>query len=254
MLIVLSPAKNLNEEPHHLTDYSLPRHLDESGQLISKLKSLSGVKLEKLMDISPALASLNKERYINYKSSHDLDNAKPAIYAFMGDVYRGLDANSLSQEGLAQARGHLRMLSGLYGVLRPFDLIQPYRLEMGTRLPVRRKKNLYEFWGNKITEQLNEDAREVKSRFIVNLASDEYWKAVNEKELEIPALKINFREWRNGRYAFLSFNAKRARGMMARYLLENQVNDVEGILGFDYEDYAYNPELSEENSLIFTRE
>jgi cytoplasmic iron level regulating protein YaaA (DUF328/UPF0246 family) len=172
----------------------------------------------------------------------------------MGDVYRGLDANTLSQRGLIQAEGHLRILSGLYGVLRPFDLIQPYRLEMGTRLQIRRKKNLYEFWGTKLTESINSDVEASGSEFIINLASDEYWKAIDQNILNVPVIKINFREFRNGEYKFLSFNAKRARGLMARFLLENNITSKQDILAFNTEDYVFNPDLSQENSLIFTRE
>lgn len=254
MIVVLSPAKNLDESPVDLATTSQPRFLEKSETLNNKLKTLSTPKLKQLMGISQELALVNKQRYLDFEVDHNATNSKPAAFMFMGDVYRGLDVASFDQKELDFAQSHVRILSGLYGLLRPMDLIQPYRLEMGTKLPIRRKKNLYEFWGSSLTDQLNEDVSHSGSRLIVNLASDEYWKSIKENELSVPVLKVNFREWRNGEYKFLSFNAKRARGLMTNYIVKHGINNVEGIKGFDVEDYHFNEELSSSSSFIFTRE
>ena len=254
MIAVLSPAKSLEDNPKQFVTSSQPRLIDKSQLLINKLQKVSVVKLRKLMNISAPLALLNKRRYLDFDPNHSKENSHNAVFTFIGDVYRGLDASSFSDEELLEAQDHIRILSGLYGLLRPLDLIQPYRLEMGTSLPVRRKKNLYDFWGDDLANLLNEDALKSNSQYILNLASDEYWKAVNEKKLTLPVIKANFKEWRNGQYKFLSFNAKKARGLMAQYVVKNKIVDIEGLKGFNLEDYHYNEDLSTEKSLIFTRE
>ncbi|MDX1684168.1 MAG: peroxide stress protein YaaA [Saprospiraceae bacterium] len=254
MITVLSPAKNLNTDIERKVQYSQPRHLKQSAQLISKLRTFSKPKLQDLMSISKDLALLNQQRYQAYDEVHSLDNSTPAVFTFSGDVYRGLEAEHLDDKTLDYMNDHLRILSGLYGILRPFDLIQPYRLEMGTSLPVRRKKNLYEFWGDTLTNTLNEDIRASKSSHVVNLASDEYWSAINTKQLTVPVIKVNFLEWRKGKYRFLSFNAKRARGMMTRFIMEERIEEPENLIGFDIDNYHYNSDLSDERTYIFTRE
>lgn len=254
MITILSPAKNLNEETPSIKNPTIPRLLEKTEMLISKLKTYSRPKLMELMKISQQLATLNHQRYRQFTMEHTRDNATPAIYTFNGDVYRGLEVETLSEPAIKYARQHLRILSGLYGVLRPQDLIQPYRLEMGTKLPVRRKKDLYQFWGNDLTELINEDIKKSGSSHVINLASDEYWSALDEKALLAPVIKVNFYEWRKGQYRFLSFNAKRARGSMTRYILENEVKDIYTLKGFDRDDYHFNEDLSDENTLIFTRE
>lgn len=254
MIAVLSPAKNLNANPKSFPNHSIPRLLDESEVLIAKLKTYSKPKLEKLMGISTSLALLNQQRYQSFEKTHTLNNSSPSIFTFNGDVYQGLEPESLSDDQIEYANRHVRILSGLYGLLRPLDLMQPYRLEMGTSLPIRRKKNLYQFWGKQITELLNQDISEGGHDVIINLASDEYWKSIDESALKAPVVKVNFREWRKGQYRFLSYNAKRARGMMTRFIIENEIDQIEHLKGFDIDDYHFNDELSSEDSFIFTRE
>ena len=205
------------------------------------------------MSISPNLAMLNKERYETYQTPFNDNNAKQAILAFKGDVYVGLETDTLNSRDLQWAQKHLRILSGLYGILRPLDLIQAYRLEMGTKLKTRRGKNLYDFWNTKITDLLNDDASEIKSNVFINLASKEYFKALQPKGLNGKIYDINFLEFRNGKYQFISFTAKKARGWMCRYIIKNRITQPKDIKGFSHEGFIYNPDLSSEYEFIFTR-
>lgn len=254
MLVVLSPAKNLNEDSNRPKGQTSPRHLGDSAILVNKLKKLTKPKLMNLMGISQDLAALNVERYQNFEEKHDTTNSYSALFTFNGDAYRGLDATSLSEKTIDYTQNHLRILSGLYGILRPLDHMQPYRLEMGTKLPIRRKKNLYDFWGERPTQLLNEDIKATKSQYLLNLASDEYWSVIDQSRLEVPVIKVNFREWRKGQFRFLSYNAKVARGLMTRFVMEHELKDPEHLKAFDLEDYQFNPSLSDEKSFIFTRE
>ncbi|MCL4113966.1 UNVERIFIED_CONTAM: hypothetical protein GTU68_035269 [Idotea baltica] len=205
------------------------------------------------MSISDKLAALNVERFKSFENSYNKDNSKQAILAFTGDVYQGLDASSLSADQILWAQDHVRILSGFYGLLRPLDVMQPYRLEMGTKLKTAQGKDLYEFWGTKISEKINEDLKKIKSEVIINLASQEYCKAVDPKVLKGDVQEIDFREDRDGKFKFISFSAKKARGYMTQYIVRNQIKDPEEIKGFDMEGYLYNPELSQDGTWTFTR-
>jgi len=254
MIILLSPAKSLNWDQHDKNLHSSStRFNDESLQLITKLKKTSLKKLRELMSISKDLAVLNKQRYIDYDTDAFETRGKEAVLAFNGGVYQGLDAKTLSDSGFDYAQDHVRILSGLYGLVRPLDKIQEYRLEMGTSLAIRRKKNLYGFWGDKITDLLNEDIEESNSTHVVNLASQEYFQAINTKKLKGELININFKEMHNGTMKFISFNAKKARGLMTRYAIDHNVNSIEALKAFDYEDYAFDESLSEGNNWIFSR-
>jgi cytoplasmic iron level regulating protein YaaA (DUF328/UPF0246 family) len=205
------------------------------------------------MSISEKIAEENVERYKSFNLEHTQKNSKPAILAFKGDVYRGLDNDNLSKENLHFAQDHVRILSGLYGLLRPMDLIQPYRLEMGSRLKNRRGDNLYRFWGSRITDLLNEDLENQKEKLVVNLASKEYYSSLKEKKINAPVLHINFKEYHNGDLKFLSFNAKVARGLMTKYIIKNRLNSLESIKGFNLENYAFSEECSTDKEWLFTR-
>lgn len=255
MLTLLSPAKTLdfNFSTSGLPT-STPQFEKELEILLRRCKGLSVESLRELMKLSQPLAELNYERFRRMNLPFTTDNAKPCVLAFHGDVYRGLDATSLSKRDLKWAQGRLRILSGLYGLLRPLDLIQPYRLEMGTRLPNPRGKNLYEFWGTRLVDALNaeHDRRPVKA--VLNLASNEYFKAVPAKHLKPPLVTALFQEIRDGKPRTISFSAKRARGLMARFVVENRVQDPDGLKEFAQEGYTYRPELSNQERLLFVRE
>ncbi len=205
------------------------------------------------MSISDNLATLNAQRYESYEQPFSLDNAKQSVLAFKGDVYNGLNTDGLTPNDLRFAQEHLRILSGLYGLLRPLDLIQPYRLEMGTKLKNKKGKDLYAFWGNKITELLNEDLATQKDKILVNLASKEYFKAIQPRDLEGKLLTISFKEYRDDKYKVIAFNAKKARGLMSRFIIQKRIMDVEKIKTFDLEDYFFNPDLSDDKEWVFTR-
>ncbi len=254
MLILLSPAKSLDfDTPPHLPDYSQPEFVAESKRLIRRLCELAPRDLASLMGISDALAELNVARYATWSTPFTPGNAKPAVLAFDGDVYEGLDANALSAADLHYAQAHVRILSGLYGVLRPLDLIQPYRLEMGTRLDNPRGKDLYAFWGTQIAEAVNAAVRASGSQTLVNLASDEYFRAVGARRVEGNLVQPVFEDWNKGKYKVVSFYAKRARGLMARHAVQARLNDVEGLKGFAAEGYAYAPEASAGERWVFRR-
>lgn len=254
MLVVVSPAKNLDfQSPPVTREFSQPELLDDAQELISRCKKLSPANISSLMKISDKLAGLNADRYHSWSVPFDQQNAKQAILAFNGDVYTGLDAASFNAKEFIFAQQHLRILSGLYGVLKPLDLMQAYRLEMGTKLDTPRGKNLYEFWGEIITAKLNTALKEQGDEVLVNLASNEYFKAVNPKTLQADIISPEFRDFKNGQYKVISFFAKRARGMMARYIIQNQLTTIEQLQGFDAVGYCYDEQLSSPHKPVFTR-
>ncbi|MCL2658027.1 MAG: peroxide stress protein YaaA [Betaproteobacteria bacterium] len=260
MLILLSPAKSLNfTTPPHLAMATQPEFVKRAETLIKVLQAYSPQEISALMDLSDKLAALNFVRYAEWRPAHTAPEAKQAVLAFDGDVYDGLDAKSLDPgqlEGYAQT--HLGILSGLYGLLRPLDLIRPYRLEMGTRLAVAGNKNLYAYWGDTLAKAINRRLAEQKgnpdTQVVVNLASEEYFRAVHTDTLRARIVTMQFQDWRDGRYKIISFNAKRARGAMARYAIEQQVEDVENFKDFDGLGYVFDPAASENNNWIFRRQ
>jgi len=254
MLILLSPAKTLDmETPARVSNLSQPGFMDDSAKLVTSLKRYRKRKLGELMNISESLAETNVERFESWQPPFDADNAKPAIQAFRGDVYIGLDADTLKKRDLEFAQNHLRILSGLYGVLRPLDLMQAYRLEMGTALKTRRGKNLYEFWGDRITNSLNDELNEMKKPAVVNLASNEYFKSVKPAKLQAPLLSPVFKDEKNGDYKIISFFAKKARGSMARFLIQSRSKEVEAVKDYAELGYRYSAKLSSEGQPVFLR-
>jgi len=252
MLIVLSPAKSLDlETPPTTSLHSTPDFLDHSAQLIERMRQFSPAEVGSLMGISDALSALNVARYASW--TPQLTDARQAIMAFNGDVYAGFEARTLQPAQLAYAQSQVRILSGLYGLLRPLDLIHPHRLEMGTRLSTARGKDLYAFWGDTITNALNRTASEQQARVLVNLASEEYFKSVKPRQLSVPVISPVFEDWKNGRFKIISFYAKRARGMLARYAAVNGIRDPEQLKQFDVDGYAYVPEASNDSSWVFRR-
>ena len=255
MLMVISPAKTLDyTSPLATQEYSLPRYLEQSSQLIEVLRKLSPNQLAELMKLSDKLAGLNVARFTQWQPAFTLENARQAILAFRGDVYTGLDADSLSAADFKYAQQHLRILSGLYGVLRPLDLMQPYRLEMGTKLDNPAGRNLYDFWGEQITESLNQCLAEQKTDVLLNLASNEYFKAVKPKQLKATLIDVDFKDLKNGQYKIISFYAKKARGMMARYVIKNKIDSVAGLRKFNTQGYYYSAEQSKPEHLVFLRD
>ena len=254
MISLLSPAKTLDyDTPERIEETTIPRFTLEANRLIRILKKKSKDEIKDLMHLSDALAKLNRDRYRNFKKEYTNDNSKSAIHAFRGDVYLGLDAATLGKEDLEFANQHVRILSGLYGVLLPFDKMQPYRLEMGTRLENKKGTNLYHFWGDSISKALNKDLKEQDSDIILNLASKEYFKAVDKKKLKARVIDVDFREEENGELKFKSFFAKKARGLLARYIVKNKIDDIESLYGFDYENYRISEEHSTDSRLMFIR-
>lgn len=255
MLILISPAKTLDfENPAGSDSYSMPTLLDQSEQLIEVCRKLTPADIATLMKVSDKIAGLNVARFSSWQKEFTPENAKQAMFAFRGDVYTGLDADTLSPQGIDKAQQQLRILSGLYGLLKPLDLMQPYRLEMGTRLANERGTNLYQFWGDIITDELNETTAEQGSEFIVNLASNEYFKAVKAKKLNASLITPVFKDCKNGQYKVISFFAKKARGMMVRYLLDNNVDSIEGLTEFNTAGYYYSEKDSSVNEPVFLRE
>jgi cytoplasmic iron level regulating protein YaaA (DUF328/UPF0246 family) len=254
MLFVVSPAKNLDyETPAATEQYTQPQLLDDAQTLVERCRELSPQELGSLMKISDKLAGLNAARFTEWHTPFTPENAKQAVFAFNGDVYSGLDADSLDAKAIEYAQDHMRILSGLYGVLRPLDLMQPYRLEMGTRLQNSGGKDLYQFWGDKITEQLNQDLARLDQSVLVNLASNEYFKSVNPKKLRANILTPVFKDTKNGQLKVISFYAKKARGMMARYIVEQRPQTADDLKGFDHAGYYYDDSLSSDNELVFCR-
>lgn len=255
MLIVISPAKSLDFDTAAPTsEYSMPEMLDDSEKLVSRLKKMNPKKLSDLMGISASLGQLNYERYQTWHQPFTPENAKQAVLAFSGDVYQGLDANTLSEEHLLKLQSKLRILSGLYGVLKPLDLIQPYRLEMGTKLKYQRSDDLYAYWKKKITPKVKEALAESGSNVLVNLASNEYYKSIDTKKLGAEIVTPAFKDLKNGEYKMISFFAKKARGLMTRFIVENNIEKVEDLQAFDAEGYVFNPRLSKPGSPVFTRD
>ena len=253
MLMVISPAKTLDFE----TDcghnkFTENEFLDDAQLLINEIQKLSSKQLGSLMKLSDKLANLNRNRYQSWSLPFNEENAKQALFAFQGDVYQGLDAQSLTKTQVNFAQKHLLILSGLYGILRPLDLMQAYRLEMGTKFKNKRGKDLYEFWGNKLEENINQRLKK-KDSVLVNLASQEYFKAINPKKLNTPIITPVFKNKKNGEYKMIALFAKKARGMMVRYAIDNKITDVEDLKGFDYEGYKFSKKLSSEQELVFTR-
>lgn len=254
MLIVISPAKSLDFESKPTTsEYTMPEFLNESEKLVARLKKMKPEKISKLMGISASLGNLNYERFQTWHLPFTPENAKQAVLAFNGDVYVGLNAPSLSEEKLHLSQQKLRILSGLYGVLKPLDLIQPYRLEMGTKFGAGKAKDLYTFWSKKITPKVQEAINESGSKILVNLASNEYYKSIDPKKLEAEIVTPAFKDMKNGEYKMISFFAKKARGLMSRFILENNIDNADDLQAFDYEGYHFNPRLSRPGQPVFTR-
>ncbi|MBY0569685.1 MAG: peroxide stress protein YaaA [Burkholderiaceae bacterium] len=254
MLIVLSPAKSLDFQTPISTNIStVPELLDEAEELVSISRGLSELDLIKLMEISPALARLNVDRFRLWTKTPDSNRSRQAIFAFNGDVYEGLNAASLQAHHLTYLQKHVRILSGLYGVLRPMDQLQAYRLEMGTSLMTPRGKNLYQFWGQKVTDLLNGQLRSLNEKVLINLASEEYFKVVKPASLDADIINPVFQDWKNGRYKIISFYAKRARGLMARYCAENAIADPELLKNFNVDGYLYDEEASAHGRWVFRR-
>lgn len=254
MLIVLSPAKTLDyESPIAAVDHTVPDFIPRSAELVSVLREMPPSSIASLMKISDPLAQLNADRFAAWSKKFSTHNARPAVLAFNGDVYEGLDAGSLTPRQLGWAQQHLRILSGLYGLLRPLDLMQPYRLEMGTRLANLRGKDLYAFWGDEITQALNKALAAAKSTALVNLASEEYFKSVRPALLDVPVITPVFEDWKGGQYKIISFFAKRARGLMARYAIESKLTRPERLKDFDREGYAFDEDVSDATRWVFRR-
>ena len=241
------------ETPDKVADTTIPQFTTQTNQLIRILKKKSVEEIKDLMHISDNLAKLNRDRFKSFSKEYTDENAKSAIMAFKGDVYTGLDAETLDKVSLDYVNRHVRILSGLYGLLMPFDKMQPYRLEMGTRLENKKGTNLYHFWGDMISKALNKQLKEMETNTIVNLASKEYYKAIDQKKLKANVIDIDFREEKNGEYKFVSFFAKKARGTMTRYIAEHQLTDPADLRGFDYDNYRYEESGSSENRLLFVR-
>lgn len=255
MITVISPAKTLDfEVPGTTRKSSQPAFLQRSAELIEDARELSPEGIRALMGVSDNIAQLNHRRFMNWSAPFDLDNAKQAIFAFQGDVYTGLEADTLNFKQLNYAQKHLRILSGLYGLLRPLDLMQAYRLEMGLKFTNRAGTNLYQFWGDEISEALNAQLKKLQQGVLINLASNEYFKAVRPKNLNAEVITPIFKDFKSGKYKVISFYAKRARGEMARYIIENEIEDPAGLRKFKEGGYKYNKSESTARELVFTRD
>ena len=254
MLIIISPSKNLNENPVlNTNEYSIPEFLEESSVLIEKLKKYSGEELSRLMSINPKLSALNVRRFQQWSVPFTPQNAFPAILMFSGEVYNGLKAGSLHEKDMLYAQDHLRILSGLHGLLRPLDLMKPYRLEMGTKITIGRTKDLYEFWGDSITLSLNRVLQKQKQKVLVNLASNEYFNALNKNMTKGKIIQCTFKESTGDTFKFFTVYGKHARGLMTRFIIRNRIENLEDLKHFEEEGYFYNVHLSDEDNLVFTR-
>lgn len=253
MLLVISPAKTLDFETPCNAEASYPRFKKETKELIGVLKEKTPEEIQNLMDLSENLAELNVSRYNKFRAAKHPLVAKQSVYAFKGDVYIGLDVESLKEGDVAYAQEHLRILSGLYGLLKPLDVIQPYRLEMGTRLAFEDHKSLYSFWDDKIARLMNRELKNQGDNVLINLASQEYFKALDRKALKARIVDVEFLDFKNDKYKVISFFAKKARGMMARYIIQNRINEPEGLKQFDSEGYYFDESSSSENKLVFKR-
>ena len=252
MIIVISPAKNLNENYNLTCSFSTtkPKLLNESKKLIKTLKEFSPKKLSSLMNVSDKIANLNYERYKSWKTPFTKKNSYPAVLLFKGDVYKGLEAETFNKSQFLFAQKHLRILSGLYGLLKPLDLIQPYRLEMGTSLKVGAKNNLYEFWEDKITNQINEDT---PSKYLINLASVEYFKSIDRKSLNLDVINISFKEKKNGDLKTIGLFSKKARGLMSKFIIQNKIKNPVDLKNFNDDGYKFNTKNSDDNNFLFVR-
>jgi cytoplasmic iron level regulating protein YaaA (DUF328/UPF0246 family) len=255
MLLLISPAKTLDYETPVTTQLkSEPEFTDRAETLINNLRDYAPQYIAELMKLSDKLASLNVARYQSWVKEHNEANAKQALLAFKGDVYTGLDAESFDDEDYQFAQNHLRILSGLYGLLKPMDLMQPYRLEMGTKLQNEAGKNLYSYWGSTITDRLNNELDDEQTPVVVNLASNEYFKSVQPKALNARLISPEFKDLKNGQYKIISFYAKKARGLMTRYAIKNRIENPEELKQFDLEGYRFNASMSEGDKWVFTRD
>ena len=255
MLIIISPAKKLDFESLPQTDeFTVPDCLEDAAELIETLKPYSPEDLQKLMHLSKNLAQLNYDRYHDWHLPFNPQNAKQALLTFKGDVYAGMNVESFSEQDLMFTQDHLRILSGLYGLLRPLDLMQPYRLEMGTRLENKRGKNLYEFWAGRITELLNKQLADSVSDTLINLASNEYYKSVNPKQINGTIITPVFKEKKDDSWKVIGIYAKKARGMMSAFILKNRLQKAEDIKAFNEAGYQYNETLSDKNNWVFSRD
>lgn len=255
--MVISPAKTLDFSGSPYPHFTQPKQLDDSQALISQLSELSVADIGKLMNISEKLSVLNQQRYEDFQTPFTLDNARQALLVFKGDVYKGIDIDTYNDDDLAFAQDHLRILSGLYGLLRPLDLMQAYRLEMGTKLANKRGKNLYEFWGTQISEQLNGELADQASSqgepWLINLASNEYFKAIAPKVIKAKVLHIAFKENKGGAYKVIGIHAKRARGLMVNFVIKNRIETPEPMKAFNVEGYEFNDALSSSDTWVFCR-
>lgn len=254
MLMVISPAKTLDyESPLATETFTQPDFLDDACELIDQLKELEPHQVSNLMRISDKLGQLNADRFQSWHTPFSPENARQAVLAFKGDVYTGLDAESFSEQDFTFAQKHLRMLSGLYGILKPLDLMQPYRLEMGTKFENTRGKDLYAFWGQRLTRQINSQL-EKDDGTLVNLASNEYFKSLKKKDLEGRLITPQFKDWKNGEYKIISFYAKKARGLMCRYAILNRITDANDLKGFNLDGYYFSEDQSDNNNWVFLRD
>ena len=252
MLVVISPAKKLDEncDKNLVTNFTIPPYLEDSKKIIKSLRKYSTDKLSKLMNISEKISLLNYERYIKWSLPFTKKNAHPALLLFQGDVYKGISVGDFKKDDFIYAQKSLRILSGLYGILKPLDLIQPYRLEMGTQIKIGKHNDLYDFWGDEITKAINEDKN---SDYLINLASVEYFKSINKEKLNAQLINIIFKEKRNGSYKIIGINAKKARGLMSRYIIKKKISNPMNLKKFKEENYSYNKNLSSESNWVFTR-
>lgn len=253
MKIVISPAKSLDFEKNIPTkDFSQPIFQQEIATINAELKKINPAQLAEIMHISNKLADLNWQRNQEFSLPFSVENAKQAVYVFDGDVYEGLDVNSLNEYEINKLQQSLRILSGQYGLLKPLDLIQPYRLEMGTKINIKKSKDLYTFWDNKITDALNKELSD--GELFINLASNEYFKSINPKKLKVPVVTPIFKDWKGEELKVISFYAKKARGLMVRYIIKNDIQSIEDLKGFDYEGYRFSEQHSTQtNELVFIR-
>ena len=253
MIAVISPAKTLDFSERQIASYTLPRFPKESRELIGVLRQKSPDEVSELMEVSENIANLNVERYHSFATRHTTKNSRPCGFAFKGDVYVGLEADKMTSEELDFAQSHLRILSGLYGLLRPMDLIQPYRLEMGTKLAFDDYTTLYNYWQDKIVKLLKRDLKAQGDNTLINLASQEYFKSIDRKSLNVNVIDVEFKDLKNDDYKIISFYAKKARGMMSRFIIKNRINDINDLKGFDYGGYYYDDKASSEKMLAFKR-
>ncbi|HRQ30248.1 MAG TPA: peroxide stress protein YaaA [Saprospiraceae bacterium] len=253
MLILLSPAKRMDEKPFRSVDHTTPRLLAQTNKLIKVLKNMDPQMLSQLMDINMNLAALNVTRFQRFGKKNMEDQLVQALFAFQGDVYRGLQAQNISKPALDFAQDHLRILSGLYGLLKPLDMIMPYRLEMGTSLKTGQFKNLYDFWGDKITRLINKDLTEIHSKTLINLASQEYFSAVIPSKIKASLYNLSFKQYKDGKLLFITIFGKQARGLMTRFILENKISDPNDLKGFNMENYHFEESLSGPQDFVFVR-